>query len=62
MLELFSRLPETVKLDMGGHLTPVPSSESTTSLSAILLDDSYYESFMLENLKLMDYLQLEHLI
>lgn len=42
MLELFSRLPNTVKLDMGGHLTPIPLNESTTSLSAILLDDSYY--------------------
>lgn len=42
MLELFSRLPDTVKLDIGGHLTPIPLSESTASLSAILLDDNYY--------------------
>jgi len=42
MLELFSRLPDIVKLDMGGHLTPIPLDESTTSLSAILLDDNYY--------------------
>jgi len=42
MLELFSRLPDTVKLDIEGHLTPIPLSESSTSLSAILLDDDYY--------------------
>lgn len=42
MLELFSRLPENVKLDLGGHLTPISLNESTTSLSAILLDESYY--------------------
>lgn len=42
MLELFSRLPDTVKLDMGRHLTPILLNESVTSLSAILLDDSYY--------------------
>lgn len=42
MLELFSRLPDTVKLDMGGHLTPIPLNESMISLSAILLDNNYY--------------------
>lgn len=42
MLELFSRLPDALKLDIGGHLTPIPLNESMTSLSAILLDDSYY--------------------
>ena len=42
MLELFSRLPDTVKMDIEGHLTPIPLPESSTSLSAILLDDNYY--------------------
>lgn len=42
MLELFSRLPDTVKLNLGGHLTPIPLNESSASLSAILLDDNYY--------------------
>lgn len=42
MLELFSRRPDTVKLYLGQHLTPIPINESTTSLSAILLDDNYY--------------------
>lgn len=43
MLELFSRLPDSVKLSNGNHLTPIPINEAVTSLSAILLDDSYYQ-------------------
>lgn len=42
MLELFSRIPDNVNLDIGGHLTPIPLNEAATSLSAILLDESYY--------------------
>lgn len=43
MLELFSRVPKTMQLSKGSHLTPIPVSEAVTSLSAILLDDHYYE-------------------
>ncbi|MCE5319025.1 MAG: hypothetical protein LLG04_16885 [Parachlamydia sp.] len=43
MLELFSRLPDSVKLSNGNHLTPIPINEAVTSLSAILLDDGYYQ-------------------
>lgn len=43
MLELFCRLPDTMKLKRGSYLTPIPVSESVTSLSAILLDDGYYQ-------------------
>lgn len=42
MLELFSRIPDQVNLDVGGHLTPIPMDKSVASLSAILLDDNYY--------------------
>lgn len=42
MLELFSRIPDNVNLNLGGHLTPIPIDEDMTSLSAILLDDNYY--------------------
>jgi len=42
MLELFSRVSDFVKLGDGSHLTPIPTSEETTSLSAILLDEDYY--------------------
>lgn len=43
MLELFSRVPDTMQLSKRGHLTPIPVDESVTSLSAILLDDDYYQ-------------------
>lgn len=43
MLELFSRVPDTMQLKSGCHLTPIPVSESVISLSAILLDDDYYQ-------------------
>jgi len=43
MLELFSRLPDTVLLTNKIYLTPIPVDEGVTSLSAILLDDDYYE-------------------
>lgn len=42
MLELFSRIPDSIKLSGQGHLTPIPIDEAITSLSAILLDESYY--------------------
>lgn len=43
MLELFCRAPDGIKLAEGSHLTPVPIDEAIASLSAILLDDAYYE-------------------
>lgn len=43
MLELFSRAPDDVKLSNSGHLTPIPTNDSISSLSAILLDDAYYQ-------------------
>lgn len=43
MLELFCRAPDAIKLAEGGHLTPIPIDEAVASLSAILLDDTYYE-------------------
>lgn len=43
MLELFSRKPDTVKLTGQSHLTPIPMHETITSLSAILLDEHYYQ-------------------
>lgn len=43
MLELFSRAPDGIKLAEGSHLTPIPIDEAVASLSAILLDDAYYE-------------------
>lgn len=43
MLELFSRAPDGVVLGNKARLTHIPIDEALTSLSAILLDDDYYE-------------------
>jgi len=42
MLELFSRLPDGVTFYGEGKITPIPTNDEVTSLSAILLDDDYY--------------------
>jgi len=43
MLELFSRVPDRLNFVPSGHLTPIPMDEQVSSLSAILLDDDYYQ-------------------
>jgi hypothetical protein len=43
MLELFSRKPEMLLLAEGSVLTPIPMNEEVSSLSAILLDEGYYQ-------------------
>lgn len=42
-LELFSRVPDGVNFVPPGHLTPIPMDEQVSSLSAILLDEDYYQ-------------------
>jgi hypothetical protein len=56
MLELFCRAPQGINLAEGSHLTPIPIDEAAASLSAILLDDAYYE-FILAGRKEVDGLQ-----
>ena len=41
-VELFARNPDLLDLDERVHLTPVPTPDDLSSLSAILLDDAYY--------------------
>ncbi|MBX8510185.1 hypothetical protein K5D34_10895 [Pseudomonas cichorii] len=41
-LELFSRAPDGIDHPEDATLTPIPTDESVSSLSAILLDDPYY--------------------
>lgn len=48
MLELFSRRLDGLELPVDAHLTPVPVEDEISSLSAILLDDTYYH-FLREN-------------
>lgn len=43
MLELFSRQPDVLRVADGSHLTPLPVEEDGSSLSAILLNDDYYD-------------------
>jgi len=43
MIELFSRRPELIEPPKDCHLTPLPIAEEVSSLSAILLDDDYYD-------------------
>lgn len=50
MIELFSRRPDFKLKDEDAHLTPLPISEEVSSLSAIMLDDDYYQ-LMLEGRK-----------
>lgn len=43
MIELFSKNPDFIVLDKNAILTPLPIDDEISSLSAILLNESYYE-------------------
>jgi hypothetical protein len=43
MLELFSRIPDGLHFEPGGQLVPIPFNDEAESLSAILLDQDYYQ-------------------
>lgn len=43
MLELFARMPDALELAAGSHLTPLPMEQALSSLSAILMEDAYYD-------------------
>ena len=47
-IELFSRTPDVIILDSEAHLTPIPVDGDLSSLSAILLNDDYY-NYMIEH-------------
>ena len=53
MLELFSRAPDAITPSEGSALTPLPIDEDIASLSAILLDDAYYNA-LIENGRTID--------
>lgn len=55
-VELFSRKPE-IKLDSQARLSPIPLEEDVSSLSAILLNDEYY-NFTLSNAEVIDDIRL----
>ncbi|HPA58004.1 MAG TPA: hypothetical protein PLT70_11305 [bacterium] len=43
MIEFFSRKPDMLQISGSSTVTPVPTDEAVSSLSAILLDDDYYQ-------------------
>ncbi len=47
-VELFSRNPDLLDLDEGTQLTPIPTDDDLSSLSAILLNDDFY-NYMIEH-------------
>ncbi len=64
MLELFSRVPDALSLADTCYLTPIPTAEDVSSLSAILMSDEYYR-FIHTGKKELDglsYVGPEHLV
>lgn len=52
-IELFSRNPDIIDLDPNTHLTPIPVDDDLSSLSAILLDDTFYK-YILDHSEIVD--------
>lgn len=52
-IELFSRTPDLIELDPDFHLTPIPVDDDLSSLSAILLDDDFY-NYVIEHSELVE--------
>jgi len=52
LIELFSRNPE-INISEDSHLTPIPVDEDVSSLSAILLDNDYY-NFTIQNSRIIN--------
>ena len=53
VIELFSRKIDVINLPDDAILTPIPLDEDVSSLSAILLDDNYYE-FLKNGITVLD--------
>jgi hypothetical protein len=56
-LELFARNPDLLDLEDGTHMTPIPVEDDLSSLSAILLNDTYYH-YMIEHSELENGIRL----
>jgi hypothetical protein len=52
-IELFSRTPDVIVLEGEAHLTPIPVDDDLSNLSAILLNDDYY-NYMIEHSQVED--------
>jgi len=53
MIELFARKTDVIELDSHAQLTPLPMEDDVSSLSAILLNDEYYE-FLKKGQRIID--------
>ncbi|MCT4580047.1 MAG: hypothetical protein N4A35_01405 [Flavobacteriales bacterium] len=51
MIELFSRQSDVIKLPERMTYTPIPTDEDLSSLSAILMDDDYYNYTLSNSIK-----------
>lgn len=56
-IELFARQPDVVVLPADAHLTPIPVDDDLSSLSAILLNDEYYQ-YIIEHSEVEDGLRM----
>lgn len=56
-LELFARMPDVLTLSDEVHLTPIPVDDDLSSLSAILMEDSYYK-YTLTNSTVLNHIHL----
>lgn len=56
-IELFARQPEVIVLPPDAHLTPIPVDDDLSSLSAILLNDEYYQ-YIIEHSEVLDGLRM----
>jgi hypothetical protein len=59
-VELFSRIPDFIVLPENAYLTPIPVDDDLSSLSAILLNDEYY-NFIIGHSQLVDGLHLANI-
>jgi hypothetical protein len=60
-IELFSKTPDNLALDGEPHLTPIPTDAELSSLSAILMDETYYK-FTLANSEVKDEVNIANTI
>lgn len=56
-IELFAKTPDILDLDEGIHLTPIPTEDDLSSLSAILMNEEYYK-FTMEQSTVIDDIHL----
>ena len=52
-IELFSRVPDSIDPESTTHLTPIPTNDDLSNLSAISLNDDYY-TFAIEHSDIKD--------